>query len=225
MALEKVQPVKKDQLCEQIYNDYIVNSANILKLYEEYSNTLEGNLPDSCYTNFRDALFHFRKLASSSEKYEFHCQEFAIKEHLSRSLTDAASSVIDVITWVAENMLRDGNVLDKWKPQIRLMLHKLKNIFLRKRLVGMMISGDEIKVEHKEIINSLDEFLSFANNNCKEFFALYSSQYSSRIILGIEKNAYIKAARQLLIEQKITAKEVGHFFPALNDADIERIQK
>ncbi len=225
MALEKMQPVKKERLCEQIYEDCLVKSAKFLELYEAYSNTLEGNLPDSCYTNFRDALFHFRKLAYSSEERELYCQEFAIKEHLSRALTDAASSVIDVITWVAENMLRDDRVSDKWKPQIRLMLHNLKNIFLRKRLVGMMISGDEIKVAHEEIIESLDTFLSFSDDNCKEIFAHYSFQYNSRAILEIEKNAYKKTAQLLLAEQKITAEEVGHFFPALDNAEIAKMQK
>ena len=87
MALEKMHPFRKEQLCEQIYEDYIVESADILQLYERYSDTIQGDLPDSCYTNFRDALFHFRKLVYLSEEQELLCQEFAIKEHLSRALT------------------------------------------------------------------------------------------------------------------------------------------
>ena len=68
MALEKIHSVKKEHLCEQVYEDYIVKYARILEEYEDYSNTIEAYLPDSCYTNFRDALFHFRKFVYSSEE-------------------------------------------------------------------------------------------------------------------------------------------------------------
>ena len=129
MALEKIHSVKKEHLCEQVYEDYIVKYARILEEYEDYSNTIEAYLPDSCYTNFRDALFHFRKFVYSSEEKELICQEFAIKEHLSRALTDAASAVLDVLTWTAESMLRDNDVLDEWKIQIRIMLHQMKKLF------------------------------------------------------------------------------------------------
>ena len=180
MALEKIHSGKKEHLCEQVYEDYIVKYAGILEEYETYSNTINANLPDSCYTNFRDALFHFRKFVYSSEEKELICQEFAIKEHLTRALTDAVSSVLDVLTWVAECMLKDDDVLDEWKMQIRLMLHEMKNVFLRKRFGGMMISGDEIKVDHSEIIRICDSFIGFSCENCKEIFAKYSKSYGKR---------------------------------------------
>lgn len=223
MALEKMHPVKKEQLCELIYEDYIVKSADILREYEKYSGILNGNLPESCYTNFRDALFHFRKLVYSLEEQEILCQEFAIKEHLARVLTDAASAVIDVIAWVAESMLRDPRIRNEWKAQIRLFLHKIKNLFLRKRLAGMMVSGDEIKVEHEEIIKSCDEFLKFANANCEDIFSEYSSRYVGRRILGIERIAYKKVVRQLVKKEKIMPEEISCFFPSLTDEDIRTI--
>lgn len=180
MALEKIHSVKKERLCEQVYEDYIVKYAGILEEYEAYSNTIEANLPESCYTNFRDALFHFRRFVYSSEEKELICQEFAIKEHLSRALTDAASAVLDVLTWVAEGMLKDNDVLDEWKIQIRIMLHEMKKAFLRKRFGGMMISGDEIKVDHAEIVKICDSFIEFSCKNCKDAFAKHSSNYVMR---------------------------------------------
>ena len=102
MTLERIHPVEKTHIFEGIYENYIVKSSEILLQYELYANTANIYLPCGCYTNFRDALFHFRKLASSYEEKEIECQAFAIKEHLSRALTDAASSVMDNISFIAE---------------------------------------------------------------------------------------------------------------------------
>ena len=111
-----------------------MKSSEILLQYELYANTANIYLPCGCYTNFRDALFHFRKLASSYEEKEIECQAFAIKEHLSRALTDAASSVMDNISFIAERLLKDENINDIQKQKTREMLHKMKQANLRKKV-------------------------------------------------------------------------------------------
>lgn len=124
--------------------------------------------------------FILENLYIHQRKKRLICQEFAIKEHLSRALTDAASAVLDVLTWTAESMLRDNDVLDEWKIQIRIMLHQMKKLFLRKRFGGMMISSDEIKVDHAEIIKICDSFIAFSCENCKKKFAEHSRSYAIR---------------------------------------------
>lgn len=177
MTLEKIHPVEKTHICEGIYDNYIVKSSEILFRYELYANTANIYLPCGCYTNFRDALFHFRKLAYSYEEKEIECQAFAIKEHLSRALTDAASSVMDNISFIAEKLLEDKSISDSQKQKTREMLHKMKQANLRKRFSGMMLSNDGIKIGHEDMLGLIDSFFDFANNNCKEEFAKYSHEY------------------------------------------------
>ena len=177
MTLEKIHSAEKEQICEQIYKNYIVKSSEILLQYEDFANTANKHLPCGCYTNFRDALFHFRKLVSSSEEREIECQAFAIKEHLSRTLTDAASSIIDIIAFIAERLLKDSNIDIEHKRKVRKMLHQMKQAGLRKRFSGMMLSNDGIKIEHDEILELIDNFFDFSNNNCREEFARYSFEY------------------------------------------------
>ena len=92
----------KGQFCEQLYENHIKVSAERLQSYEEYASAICVKIPISCYTNFRDALFHFRKVVSSMEENEIERQAFAVKEHLSRALTDAASSILYYLSFALQ---------------------------------------------------------------------------------------------------------------------------
>lgn len=183
MSLEKIHPALRDQFCEQLYEKYIVASSEQLIKYEEYAYTIHARMPVSCYTNFRDALFHFRKVVSSMEESEIEQQAFAVKEHLSRALTDAASSILYHLSDVAEALLSDEDIVDEsCKRQIRKCLHNLKNANLRKRFSGMMISNDEISsVSHEEIQDSVDKFYELLDDRCPEKFAQYSNGFSNKL--------------------------------------------
>lgn len=184
MSLEKMHPALKDQFCEQLYEKYIVGSSEKLMKYEEYAYTIHARMPVSCYTNFRDALFHFRKVVSSMEESEIEQQAFAVKEHLSRALTDAGSSILYHLSDVAEALLKDEDIVDEeCKQQIRKCLHNLKNANLRKRFSGMMISNDDMSsVSHEEIQNLVDNFYELLDDKCPEKFAQYSNGLSSNIM-------------------------------------------
>lgn len=177
MTQEKILPIEKDQICDRIYSEYIVKAADILGGYELRANTVEILLPTGCYTNFRDALFHFRKLVSSSEETEIQNQTFAIQEHLSRSLADAACSMTDHSSFVAEKLIKDESIEDGLKCRIRKHLHAMKQAILRKRFEGMMFSDHEMKIAHEEMIDLIDQFYRLANQNCKKEFARYSEEY------------------------------------------------
>ena len=79
--MQSMHPAEKDQFCEYIYEDFIVKTALVLCQYEKYAKVVNLYIPISCYTNFRDSLFHFRKMVSSIEEREIEEQSFAIKEH------------------------------------------------------------------------------------------------------------------------------------------------
>lgn len=177
----KIMPKEEKKIfCQNIYKKEIVDSAEILCEYEKYANTVKVLLPIGCYTNFRDALFHFRKLVVSVEEGEIECQAFAIKEHLARALTDAATSILDHSSYVAERLLSDEKIEGEIKSNIRMILHKMKKANLRKRFSGMMLANDKIRISHNEMLGLIDEFYGYVGSNCKYEYAKYSQEYESQ---------------------------------------------
>ncbi len=176
MSLEKMHPVLREQFFEQLYAESIVDSSEKMLAYKDYAMAINAEIPVSCYTNFRDALFHFRKVVSSVEETEIERQSFAVKEHLSRALTDASSSILHHLACVSESLLEDVNLSKEIKEEIRKYLHSMKNANLRKRLSGMMISNDNvINISHDEIIKMIDDFYNLLNDECPEKFAEYAN--------------------------------------------------
>ncbi len=183
MSLEKMHPALKEQFCEQLYERHIVGSSEKLMKYEEYAHAIKARMPVSCYTNFRDALFHFRKVVSSMEESEIERQAFAVKEHLSRALTDAGSSILYHLSDVAEVLLGDEEITADVQEQIRKCLHNLKSANLRKRFGGMMISNDDMsRISHEEIQGLIDDFYKLLDEKCADKFARYSNGFSNNIV-------------------------------------------
>lgn len=176
MSYETVHPAIKEQFCEYIYENHILNSYKVLSKFEDYGHTFNISLPVSCYTNFRDALFHFRKVVYSTEEKEMECQAFAVKEHLSRVNTDACVSYLNLMFDLARELINDDSIDDCKKSDIRKLLHKLKEQNLFKRLNGMMISDDNtFNIEICTILEQIDEFHSYLQHNCKDQFILHMS--------------------------------------------------
>ena len=170
-----MHPTIKEQFCEQLYGEYIVRSSEKLFKYEEYAEAIHAKMPASCYTNFRDALFHFRKVVLSVEEKEIERQAFAVNEHLTRSLTDAGNSLLNHLSQVAEELLKDDKLTVDLKKSIRKSLHEIKKATIRKRFSGMMISDDDLsKISHEEIQSLIDTFYKLINIECPSKFAEYS---------------------------------------------------
>lgn len=176
-----MHPAKQEQFCEKLYKEYILITSEELMQYEEYAKTINVKMPVSCYTNFRDALFHFRRCVSSVEEREIERQAFAVKEHLSRSLTDAGNSLLYHLSGVAEGLLKDKEISTELNGSIRKSLHELKKATIRKRFSGMMISNDNLsKISHEEIQSLIDDFYKLLNNECPQKFAEYSMMFCER---------------------------------------------
>lgn len=186
--MRSMHPAEKDQFCEHIYEDYIVDTSLNLQTYESYAVTINVRIPISCYTNFRDALFHFRKMVSCIEEREVEEQAFAIKEHLSRTLTDVSSSILFWLSCVSEELLEADSISADVKKQIRVKLHKIKNTILLKRMKGMMISQDNFSgVSHAEIQSLIEDFYYFSQDNCSEEFAECSFRLSGSDVSFVEE--------------------------------------
>jgi len=167
----KMQITDKENLCQNIYTNEIIRSANYLLEYEKYAKIGKKEIPVTCYTNFRDALFHFRKMVSCMEEHEIMQQAFAVKEHLSRARTDAKTSVLFYFSYVASCFLNDDSIEDTIKKQLRVSMHKMKNVIMTSRIDGMMMSEVSVqKVSEEEVGNILQDFFDLVQNSCFEQF-------------------------------------------------------
>lgn len=165
---------EKDRFCQNIYVNYILDTYQIIKSFESSARLLDSNLPVGCYTNFRDALFHFRKMVRSSEGTELEKQAFAIQEHCGRAQSDAATSVLSGCTIIIKSMLKNPNYKINNRNELDELYNRLKSIILTKRIGGMMI--DEFGVtgifacSMEDIMNDLELLFHSIDINANEAF-------------------------------------------------------
>lgn len=167
----KIPLREKEILCQNTYTKEILRSADYLQEYEKYALIGAWDIPPSCYTNFRDALFHFRKMYSSSEEHEIMQQVFAVKEHLGRARTDARIVILLMYAKVAELLLKREDIGKELKVKIRILLHKMKNVSMTNRIQGMMMA--DVIINHysdDEISEIVQEFLDLIQSECIEPF-------------------------------------------------------
>ena len=112
-----------------IYTDEIVRTADYLKEFELYAQIGKKIIPVTCYTNFRDALFHFRKIVNCAEEHEIMQQAFAVKEHLHRARTDAKTSVLFYFSDVSINKISDEDIDKILEEFFDLVLDKCSSQF------------------------------------------------------------------------------------------------
>ena len=161
----------KENLCEDVYNKYIVETYEFLRSCENYSALVRARIPEVCYTNFRDALFHFRKLYRTDEWNELNCQAFAIREHANRAKTDAAVTLIRKSAKTLGFILRKPSLPKELIPVIADKHDALRNMEMYIRLGGMMIGDvNGLKPSYKQILDCFDEFSSFCDKNVQSLF-------------------------------------------------------
>ncbi|MBD5503165.1 MAG: hypothetical protein HDR09_05260 [Lachnospiraceae bacterium] len=173
----KMQMTDKESLCQNIYTNEIIRSADYLKEFEAYAKIGKKGIPVTCYTNFRDALFHFRKMASCAEEHEIMQQAFAVKEHLHRARTDAKTSVLFYFSSVADCLMNETTVRSDTKIRLRVSLHKMKNVIMMSRIEGMMMSDVAIcKNNEEDIALILEEFFDLVQESCFTQFSIINDR-------------------------------------------------
>lgn len=163
----RMQMIDRESLCQNIYADEIIRTVDYLKEFEAYAKAGKKTLPVACYTNFRDSLFHFRKMANCAEEHEIMQQAFAVKEHLQRSRTDAMMSVVFYFSRVANCLIDEKQISFQVKKQLRILLHKMKNVVMLSRLDGMMMSEAGVgRPCLNDVATILENFFDLVQDEC-----------------------------------------------------------
>ena len=163
--------IDKSNLCENVYQNNIVNPYEFLKSCENYSKIVHAKIPDGCYTNFRDALFHFWKLSRTYEWNELNCQAFAVCEHANRAKTDASLMLLRRSAMILGHILTDYNFDEYITAELISKHDSIRNMEMYIRLGGMMLeNARNMRPDDETILHCFDDVLSFCQNNvAKEF--------------------------------------------------------
>jgi len=140
--LTELQQQKLDSVTREIL-DYL-NNVWVIK---DLSDTIHKNFGiASPYLNFRDALFHYKKMyeaALQNNDEGFVMQYACIEEHLNRGLKDFAIHLCsNFFTRILHLLIKNNKPFANLDtlPQIIHIYHSIKNIVLEIRLEGQTLS-------------------------------------------------------------------------------------
>lgn len=159
----------KDNYCHNIYQKHILKTSELLEECDDAASVLRAYIPIACYTNFRDALFHFRRMVRAYEVNEIMCQAFAVKEHTKRAKTDAVVSLLRKCSYIALYML--SHCMEyKMSTNIQIELQNksqiMRDCISNYRLSGMMFSESKgLKISNEKGIDLIKEYLEFMHLN------------------------------------------------------------
>jgi hypothetical protein len=163
------QKQKLDEAAEELF-DYVDN----VKLIKDYFDELPAKQGiASPYTNFRDALFHYKKMygaASNRNNFSFVQQHACVLEHLNRGLKDFAIHIcnnyyIPIIH--AMIAFKEGNGKDKETTiKLRKIYHSMKNSIVEIRITGQTLQhfDDNKNVWLPKLIGTIKAFHALLDN-------------------------------------------------------------
>lgn len=140
--LQRINDGDKADLCKNVYGD-IVQTSNTFLQCDEIGKTIRVHIPPQCYTNFRDALFHFRRLCKCNEWNECLRQATSIREHLNRAKTDA---LVGGLTYALELSsiilgLYEESLEDSISTRLRHFRDQMDDMIVNLRINGIMLDN------------------------------------------------------------------------------------
>lgn len=176
LVFAKSNAADKDLYCNTIYQKSIADTSEFITACEGIAKVLDVKLPPACYTNFRDALFHFRRMVKSSEENEIAKQAFAIEEHANRVKTDAIIGILENCSNILQILQHNSFELD---DASFLRLISVKNM-LDRHVMHLRLSG--IMLDHTSILRISDEEFQAAIKTFFDFIdAIGKDRYHSAL--------------------------------------------
>lgn len=200
-VLSKISAAEKDQYCQNIYQKYILDTSEFLADCEDCVRILQMRIPSVCYTNFRDALFHFRRMVKSEEERTILSQAISVMEHSSRAMTDAKVAICircaTLLRMVLFKNRFDEIVADALKEQIDI----LQDWSLRLRTGGMML-------ENLSLFETSNEQFLEMMEHCYSCISQYAGKEFQDIKLYLD-NLKLKFGE--ILKESIKSNELSDF--------------
>ncbi len=169
--LRLVSEYEKDVICENVYHDGIVQTYDFLISCESFANIIGEMLPETCYTNFRDCIFHYWKLYRTFENTEIDKQLFAVIEHSKRAKTDASVALMKECEIILGELLVEKSFSEELERRLIKMHDKIANVEMHLRMSGMMIGESSFFcLDDEQILDLFDEMLRIFNEDAIDIF-------------------------------------------------------
>lgn len=215
-----VSEIEKSAFLDDV-QDKFDNYISQIFLIKNFYETRKFRLPIPAYANFRDALFHFSKMNTQGDYIKLVQQDYALEEHLHRSLKDSIITLFYKLTEGIESlmninkMINDGYdiVLDKKENELLKLVSSADNIGDVFEKYAEQYSKEIIyKVLLKQYINeirgSIDKTLRILLHKIKNNTLLIRN-VSLNIKRPLEDNSQIKHYLSLFNECEITLSQLG----------------
>lgn len=180
--LVSISQSERDVMCENIYEKYILRSSDFLTQCKTIALFFENRIPDTCYTNFRDALFHFRRMAHTSEDTDLVRQSYAIREHTNRAKTDATIALLECSSNILRIMTAKYAGVDAIQKKLWQMRAEQNEYALHYRLGGIML-------ERMPPMRPSDERFLIMMKECLDFIKQKTEEYIFRQCLKAYREA------------------------------------
>lgn len=171
LGLSKMCAAEKEKYCQNIYNEYILGTSDFLESCNEAAKVLRTYIPSGCYTNFRDTLFHFRRMADTNEEGIVLNQAASIMEHANRAMRDAEAALCVRCVTIFEVLKQRHQFEADALEQIDIQIDILKDCIIKLRLGSMMLEGMELLYpSNEEFLDIMQEYFTCAATYAKEEF-------------------------------------------------------
>lgn len=181
-AMNKLNAAEKDQYCQKIYYEYIVQTSEFLESCDEGAKVLRTYIPSGCYTNFRDMLFHFRCMVNINEEGALLGQIASITEHAHRAMRDAEVALcVRCATVFRMVLLRNPNLGNDIIDGVNNQIDLLQDCALKLRLGSMMLEGMELLgPSNEEFLDLIEAYFQYAQDHLEtEFYDVV--EYAQRL--------------------------------------------
>lgn len=172
-VLSKISAAEKEQYCHNVYQEYIYETSAFLVDCEDCSKILKMHIPSSCYTNFRDALFHFRRMVNTEEEHTILSQAISVMEHTNRAVTDAKVAICKRCATLLRVMLSKKSFDESAIEAVREQIDILEDWSLRLRMGGMMLDNISFfETSNEQFLEMMEQCYSciskYAENEFKD---------------------------------------------------------
>lgn len=151
-----------DNFCD-ISSDKIFSALEKISLITNLYARCQIKLLPPFATNFRDALFHYKKLYEADTVEEAIEQTEAIDEHLSRAIKDSLMQLVQILLSSITSLYNDSDFDGSVKLEIQKQIHNLKQAILKLRINSMDIV--RISEDSTEIMEEISKCIVWCSKN------------------------------------------------------------
>ncbi|MCP4138651.1 MAG: hypothetical protein GY754_47280 [bacterium] len=163
----------------------------ILKKFEYcVEKKLKLQTTNSPYFNFRDALFHLRKVLNEDDNTEQEKQLLHLVDHLQRGFKDMLIYLCWVTGYRLHATIVQDNINNNQKMKLQKFLHKFRNILLNTRKRGSDISRFNAD-DFEQVIEKIDLLMQYLDSIDKKILFNKINPFTAEKEVIVEKNTII----------------------------------